>query len=186
MHINKEELEKFQQGAMNSEEMIAFLTQIDNDDLSLDKFLEKEEASGSITAPSYLKEQILEKSHRQKTPKILLWQYTLQTAAGVAAALILLFSVTNMDYSSVWKERSLYQRQTSLENMFQEQPDQSPAERESESPMETDSENAQDSSASRQEKHLSDLTRKLQQNITCTTGSVTAYLFNLPDLLFGR
>lgn len=186
MHIHKKELEKFQEGAMTSEEMIAFLTQIDSDDLSLDKFLENEEASGSITAPSYLKEQILNENQKYRTPKIQFWQYTLQTAAGVAAALLLLFSISNMDYASVWKARSVSQKQTSMSSMSEEELNQSQADVAAEIQRQKESENPQDSSAARQNKHLSDLTRKIQHNITCTAGSMADCFSSLTSHIFGR
>ena len=53
MHIPQDKLQKFQDGAMNTDEMIHFLEHIDQCDFCLEQLLQDEETS-SEHAPAYL------------------------------------------------------------------------------------------------------------------------------------
>ncbi|NSK65702.1 hypothetical protein [Blautia schinkii] len=61
MHIPQDELQKFQDGTMNTDEMIHFLEHIDQCDFCLEQLLQDEETS-SEHAPAYLQDKILKKS----------------------------------------------------------------------------------------------------------------------------
>lgn len=60
MHIPQDKLQKFQDGAMNTDEMIHFLEHIDQCDFCLEQLLQDEETS-SEHAPAYLQDKILKK-----------------------------------------------------------------------------------------------------------------------------
>ena len=53
MHIPQDELQKFQSGTMDTEEMIHFLEHMEQCDFCLDQLLQEEETA-SAPAPSYL------------------------------------------------------------------------------------------------------------------------------------
>ena len=109
MHINKKDLIEFDNGNMNTQEVIEFLSHLDHCDFCLNQMIEQENNS-TDTAPSYLMEQILDKAGsgevqlaraaNQASRKIRLLHYSLQTAAGVMVALLLLFSIPNLDFTS--------------------------------------------------------------------------------------
>ena len=61
MHINKKDLIEFDNGNMNTQEVIEFLSHLDHCDFCLDQMMEQEDNS-TDTAPSYLMEQILDKA----------------------------------------------------------------------------------------------------------------------------
>ena len=61
MHIPQDELQKFQDGTMNTGEMIYFLEHIDQCDFCLEQLLQDEETS-SEHAPAYLQDKILKKA----------------------------------------------------------------------------------------------------------------------------
>lgn len=61
MHINKKDLIEFDNGNMNTQEVIEFLSHLDHCDFCLDQMIEQENNS-TDTAPSYLMEQILDKA----------------------------------------------------------------------------------------------------------------------------
>ena len=92
MHINKKDLIEFDNGNMNTQEVIEFLSHLDHCDFCLDQMMEQEDSS-TDTAPAYLMEQILDKADsgevqlaraaNQASRKIRLLHYSLQTAAGV-------------------------------------------------------------------------------------------------------
>ena len=104
MHINKKDLIEFDNGNMNTQEVIEFLSHLDHCDFCLDQMMEQEDSS-TDTAPSYLMEQILDKADsgevqlaraaNQASRKIRLLHYSLQTAAGVMVALLLLFNTNS-------------------------------------------------------------------------------------------
>ena len=111
MHINKKDLIEFDNGNMNTQEVIEFLSHLDHCDFCLDQMMEQENNS-TDTAPSYLMEQILDKAGsgevqlaraaNKASRKIQLLHYSLQTAAGVMVALLLLFSIPNLDFTSLF------------------------------------------------------------------------------------
>ena len=102
MHIDKNDLIEFDNGTMNEQELIEFLSHLDHCDSCLDQMIEQENHS-PVTAPSYLAEQIMDKAISSEVQfaraankvsrKVQFLRYGLQTAAGVAAALLLLFRV---------------------------------------------------------------------------------------------
>ena len=89
MHINKKGLIEFDNGNMNTQEVIEFLSHLDHCDFCLDQMMEQEDNS-TDTAPSYLMEQILDKADsgevqlaraaNKASRKIQLLHYSLQTA----------------------------------------------------------------------------------------------------------
>lgn len=111
MHIQKKSMEIFEQNEkMSASEMIDFLEHLEQCDFCLEQMLKEEENSSPvITAPAYLSEEILEKaaSFDVQTPKIIrtasrrteLFHYRLRTAAGVAAALALLFLSGHVEFT---------------------------------------------------------------------------------------
>lgn len=115
MHINKKDLIEFDNGNMNTQEVIEFLSHLDYCDFCLDQMIEQENNS-TDTAPSYLAEQILDKADsgevqlaraaNKASRKIQLLHYGLQTAAGVMVALLLLFSIPNLDFTSLHQDTS--------------------------------------------------------------------------------
>lgn len=107
MHINDKDFEKFQNNTMDTSDMIAFLEHLDNCDYCMEQLMQ-EEAGSPVTAPSYLKEQILdrtssleikaEKTAADTSYKMRLFYEGLHTAAGVIMALLLLFSIGQTDF----------------------------------------------------------------------------------------
>ena len=59
MHIPQDELQKFQDGTMNTDEMIHFLEHMEQCDFCLDELLQNEDAASEY-APSYLQDEIRE------------------------------------------------------------------------------------------------------------------------------
>ena len=130
MHIDKNDLIEFDNGTMNEQELIEFLSHLNHCDSCLDQMIEQENHS-PVTAPSYLAEQIMDKAissevqfaraANKASRKVQLLRYGLQTAAGVAAALLLLFSIPDIDfselrsnYSSVQSERTVPEHNSQL------------------------------------------------------------------------
>ena len=130
MHIDKNDLIEFDNGTMNEQELIEFLSHLDHCDSCLDQMIEQENHS-PVTAPSYLAEQIMDKAISSEVQfaraankvsrKVQFLRYGLQTAAGVAAALLLLFSIPDIDfsklrsnYSSVQSERTVQEYSSQL------------------------------------------------------------------------
>ena len=115
MHIDKKDLIEFDNGNMNTQEVIEFLSNLDHCDFCLDQMMEQEDSS-TDTAPSYLIEQILTKADsgevqlaraaNKASRKMQLLHYSLQTAAGVIVALLLLFSIPNLDFTSLHQDTS--------------------------------------------------------------------------------
>ena len=110
MHIDKNDLIEFDNSTMNTQEVIEFLSHLDHCDSCLDQMIEQE-SHNSVTVPSYLTEQIMNKTASSEVQfaraankasrKVQLLRYSLQTAAGVAAALLLLFSIPSVDFSEL-------------------------------------------------------------------------------------
>ena len=111
MHIQKKSMDIFEQNdKMSTSEMIAFLEHLEQCDFCLEQMLEGEENSApTATAPAYLREEILEKAAsfdaqpskiiRTASRRTQLFHYRLRTAAGVAAALVLLFLSGHVDFT---------------------------------------------------------------------------------------
>ena len=77
MHIPQDELQKFQSGTMDTEEMIHFLEHMEQCDFCLDQLLQEEETA-SAPAPSYQQDEkellefaakIMQSDETQRTPK---------------------------------------------------------------------------------------------------------------------
>ena len=104
MHINKKDLIEFDNGNMNTQEVIEFLSHLDHCDFCLDQMMEQENNS-TDTAPSYLMEQILDKAGSGEVQ--------LARAANKASRkmqllhyLLLLFSIPNLDFTSLHQDTS--------------------------------------------------------------------------------
>lgn len=112
MHIENHTLKNFSDhDSMNTQEMIAFLEHLDQCDFCLSQMLEEESASSGVSAPDYLADQILKRAAapdiqasqviRSTSRRMQLFYYGLRTAAGVIAALFLLFTVQQVDFQSL-------------------------------------------------------------------------------------
>ena len=110
MHIDKNDLIEFDNGTMSTQQIIELLSHLDHCDSCLDQMIEQESRS-PVTAPSYLAEQIMNKAASSEVQfaraankasrKFQFLRYSLETAAGVAAALLLLFSIPSVDFSEL-------------------------------------------------------------------------------------
>lgn len=110
MHIPQDELQKFQNGTMDTEEMIHFLEHMEHCDFCLDQLLQDEETD-SAPAPSYLQEEIMKKASSPEVTasrKIHETAYCfrllcagLRTAVGMGVALGMLFSVSQSDFTTL-------------------------------------------------------------------------------------
>lgn len=110
MHIRQEDYEHFQDNTIHTDDMIAFLEHLEECDFCLNEFI-REEETHAINTPAYLKEQILNraaspniqmaKTAAETSAKMQMLYHSLQTAAGVILALLLLFSIGKMDFSSI-------------------------------------------------------------------------------------
>ncbi|HIY02790.1 MAG TPA: hypothetical protein IAA26_13255 [Candidatus Blautia faecipullorum] len=110
MHIPKKNIEIFEHNELrDTDEIIAFLEHLDRCDFCLDQMLEEESRNPSGPAPSYLSGEILKqaasldvqasKAMASASRRLQLFCYGLRTAAGVAAALVLLFCANRMEFS---------------------------------------------------------------------------------------
>lgn len=112
MHADQELFEKFQQETMDTQEMIDFLSHLENCSFCLNELANIQECRAPSPAPSYLKEQILTramdpdvqtvKAVHNTSRRMELLFYSLRTAAGVAAALVLLFSINRINSSDLF------------------------------------------------------------------------------------
>lgn len=111
MHVQGELFEKFQNETMEPEEMIAFLSHLEECDYCLNELAHTQECTAPALAPSYLKEQILQRAAdpdvqtarivRTTSRKMELFFYSLRTAVGVITALFLLFAANQVDFSAL-------------------------------------------------------------------------------------
>lgn len=163
MHINDKELKQYQSDKMRTQDMIAFLEHLDQCDFCLDQFIHHEEQQCTHTTPVYLKEQILartaspeiravkaagETSHRMQ-----MFYYSLRTAAGVIAALFLLFSVGQVDFASLRSHPSVH------------------------------TENTQEHPEKRSGNYLYDLSRSIGSGLSGGTEKLTDYLNDISNIL---
>ena len=100
MHINKKDLIEFDNGNMNTQEVIEFLSHLDHCDFCLDQMMEQ------ILNKADSGEVQLARAANKASRKIQLLHYSLQTAAGVMVALLLLFSIPNLDFTSLYQDTS--------------------------------------------------------------------------------
>ena len=110
MHVTDNELKKFQNGTMNTEEMTRFLEHMEQWDFCLDQLLQ-DENTVSERAPSYLQAEILKKASSpeirasRKIHETAYWMKLfcagLRTAVGMGIALIMLFSVSQADFTAL-------------------------------------------------------------------------------------
>lgn len=110
MHIPSDELQKFRDGAMNTDEMIHFLEHMEQCDFCLEQMIQDEETS-SEHAPAYLQDEILKKAASpeiqtsRKIHETAYWMKLLctglRTAVGMGVALIMLFSVSQTDFTAL-------------------------------------------------------------------------------------
>ena len=114
MHIPQDELQKFQDGTMNTDEMIHFLEHMEQCDFCLEQMIQDEETS-SEHAPAYLQDEILKKAASpeiqtsRKIHETAYWMKLLctglRTAVGMGVALIMLFSVSQSDFTTLRPSR---------------------------------------------------------------------------------
>lgn len=110
MHINKKDLIEFDNGNMNTQEVIEFLSHLDHCDFCLDQMMEQEDNS-TDTAPSYLMEQILDKADsgevqlargsKSSIPQNPAAPLQSSDCCRCEVALLLLFSIPNLDFTSL-------------------------------------------------------------------------------------
>lgn len=111
MHLDSKDIKQFEKNKMKTDEAIAFLEHLDACDFCLEKLISDETLTENIHTPACLKEQILSraaqadvqtaKAIKETSQKMQLFYYSLRTAAGVIAALVLLFTLNNVDFSSL-------------------------------------------------------------------------------------
>ncbi|MDC7287873.1 hypothetical protein NXH76_08675 [Blautia schinkii] len=116
MHINDKELNQYQSNKMGTQDMIAFLEHLDQCNFCLDQFIHHEEQQCNHLTPVYLKEQILARSASPEVQtvkaagdtshRLQMFYYSLRTAAGVIAALFLLFSIGQVDFTALRSQPS--------------------------------------------------------------------------------
>lgn len=121
MHIDKNDLIEFDNGNMNTQEIIEFLSHLEHCDFCLDQMITQENNNPAV-APSYLVEQILNKADsgevqlarvaNKASRKMQLLHYSLQTATGVVVALLLLFGIPNIDLTSLHQDNSTQTERT--------------------------------------------------------------------------
>jgi len=109
MHINSNDLNNFQNEEMNTDEIIAFLEHMKHCDYCLNQ-LADEYTDHASSAPAYLKETIMErvtapdiqiqKTAADATYKMRFFYEGLRTVVGVVLALVMLFSLGQMDFVS--------------------------------------------------------------------------------------
>lgn len=115
MHLDSKDIKQFKRNTMKTDEAIAFLEHLDTCDFCLEQLLSDEELTEDIPTPVCLKEQILSraaqadvqtvKAVRETSQKMQLFYCGLRTAAGVIAALVLLFTLDNVDFSSFYARK---------------------------------------------------------------------------------
>ena len=104
MHINSNDLNNFQNEEMNTDEIIAFLEHMNHCDYCLNH------TDDASSAPAYLKGTIMErvtapdiqiqKTAADATYKMRLFYEGLRTVVGVVLALVMLFSLEQIDFVS--------------------------------------------------------------------------------------
>ena len=156
MHIDNRELDKFRNNEMETQDMIAFLEHLDDCEYCLEQMVQQEEEN-SIKAPAYLKQQILDKASGREvqaakavsetSQKIQMFYYGIRTAAGVLAALLLLFTVGQWDLSAISQGKAV-QTEREAEKTYEGQ----------------------------QRNQLYDFTREIGTGISQSTGVITDYL----------
>lgn len=133
MHVSPEEIQRFQEQSMNTEDMISFLEHIDNCNYCLEQMLDFEEDFHIPEAPAYLKEQILshaatpriqaEKARHTFSYRLQLFYCGVKTTAGVLMALLLLFSVSNMDFAGLASNFTIQKEHTYTQYLSGQHPD---------------------------------------------------------------
>ena len=108
MHINNNDLEKFQNDVMNTDEMISFLEHLDQCDYCLEQLIEHSEQDTQTVAPAYMKETIMKratapdtrarKAAVDTTHKMRIFYEGLRTVVGVALALVMLLSLGQANF----------------------------------------------------------------------------------------
>lgn len=111
MHLEPKDIKHFKNNTMETGEMIAFLEHLNTCDFCLEQLTSDKELTRRVQAPNCLKGQILSraaqadvqtaKAVKETSHKMQLFYYSLRTAAGVVAALFLLFTMGRIDFSSL-------------------------------------------------------------------------------------
>lgn len=117
MHIDEHKLDQFQNGHMDTEEMIALLEHLDHCDFCMEQMLAQEEQLPAAQAPAYLKTQILQNARSPEvrssrailssSRRIRLFYDSLHTAAGVLMALFMLFSFSQTDFNTLYTKEPI-------------------------------------------------------------------------------
>ena len=107
MHINNNDLSNFQDEEMNTDELITFLQHLDTCDYCLEQLIDAQSESPA-PAPAYMKETIMkraaaadtqvQKTAVNATHQMRIFYQGLRTVVGVVLALIMLFSLGQMDW----------------------------------------------------------------------------------------
>lgn len=110
MHIDNRDWQSFQENTMNTQDMIAFLEHLDKCDFCLNQMLQQEKNMNSPT-PGYLKKQIMTRAASpeitaakrvsEASYKVQLFYHRVWTLAGVIAALVLLFTVAQINFAPI-------------------------------------------------------------------------------------
>ena len=162
MHISEEQFEQFENSSMDTEEMLAFLEHIEHCNYCMEHMLHQESTSPAVQAPQYLRDQILtkattpavqaDKTIRTASYRMQLFYYGLKTAAGVVMALLLLFTVTEVDFAGI----------TPSFHIQQELPERSAA-------------------SPKTPNYLQDLSRKINRNLNEGSEALTGYINELSN-----
>jgi hypothetical protein len=130
MHLKPQDIKHFDSNTLETKEMIAFLEHLDSCDFCLEQITSDKILAPDIQAPACLKEQILAraaqadvqtaKAVKETSHKMQLFYCSLRTAAGVVAALFLLFTMGSIDFSSL-----LSKEPVQIETMVSEPPQKS-------------------------------------------------------------
>lgn len=131
MHIDEKTLQRFREGSLNTEETIALLSHMEECNFCMDAVTEQ---TPCITAPPYLKEQILTRAKepdiqaaltiRQTSQKMELFIRGLHTAFGVLAALFMLFALNDWLIPPLLAREAPAQKQTQQQSQEPESPDE--------------------------------------------------------------
>lgn len=148
---------------MSTEETIAFLEHMKHCDYCMEHMLYQEESFPEIQAPSYLKDQILTKADTPSVKadrtihtasyRMQLLLCGLKTATGILMALLLLFSVTEVDFAGITHEFTVQKELSSREPYV---PQKSP-------------------------NYLQDFSRKVNRNLNEGSDALAGYLYEFSN-----
>ena len=94
MHIDKNDLIEFDNGTMSTQQIIELLSHLDHCDSCLDQMIEQE-SHNSVTVPSYLTEQIMNKTASSEV------QFARAANKASRKVQLLRFSIPSVDFSEL-------------------------------------------------------------------------------------